>query len=948
MKGDFSRQTFDPRRHYDGVLMQQGRVQLDADWNEQDAINRYRDEIEALDTIGRCGGPLHAAGFEITTNGKQLFIGQGRYWVDGILVENDLGDLGYDQASGDKAALAFDDQPYFAGGTLGDLLKGMQENGSAAALVYLDVWQRHVTALEDVRLREVALGGPDTTTRIQTVWQVKLLPLERGDDPRRNALLERRKGFQADMDATGQASDQLAAQVKDLQAKLDAAPAGSAAVKRLQTQIAKLETQQKELDGKKEEISTALTKIDRELAALGGGQQPSCEGEIPGWDELFRQPGMLNARARPGDPADDPCQLPPGGGYTRLENQLYRVEIHRGGNLGAATFKWSRDNGTVVAAIEQISGSTVRVDSLGPDDVLGFASGQWVEILDDSVELSGVGGQLAKITNINTGTRELSLDPAPKPLDDGADGIDRTLHPRLRRWDQSGKAATADGVATGTDWIALEDGVEVQFTQPDGTDFAPGDYWVIPARTATADLDWPPCETPNANPTAQPPPGIRHHFCRLALISWDGKQLGVSDDCRQLFPPLTEINCAREALHVTAINWQNDGPAALSLIADPGLRITLDAAPDPASVSNDSVLVTYDYPFTLANTTPPNIKQRLVALGSSVGLDPNDPKTIVWRYQETSATTGTAGGAQPAPAGGTQPPATGAPAPTTGGTQPSTGGAQPSTGGTTQPPAGGVVATPGGGIFHPPLFGGVINTNPLVTRDVATLSVVVQLQIRLNVTLRGSFIWRNEQQKRMYLDGQALGVPAMDPGSNQARTDLDLPSGDGRRASDFESWMFLGTPRPQAQSLQVVAVTFRSTIGAAPHDVLTVKQFTTDPAKFQPLQGSDSVNAISIQFNRAVKPEGTFTSDAPAPVLVEMLGPNGKRCIGDLTVKGDRADFIARSPEVYKQPGDYRLTVFADAASGVVTVTAQDDGSALDGNMDGQPGTNFFLMFRVS
>ena len=41
MKGDFSRDTFDPDRHFSRVLMQQGRVQLDADWNEQAAIMQH-------------------------------------------------------------------------------------------------------------------------------------------------------------------------------------------------------------------------------------------------------------------------------------------------------------------------------------------------------------------------------------------------------------------------------------------------------------------------------------------------------------------------------------------------------------------------------------------------------------------------------------------------------------------------------------------------------------------------------------------------------------------------------------------------------------------------------------------------------------------------------------------------------------------------------------------
>jgi len=42
-------------------------------------------------------------------------------------------------------------------------------------LGYLDVWQREVTALEDPDIQEIALGGPDTTTRRQTVWQVRVL-----------------------------------------------------------------------------------------------------------------------------------------------------------------------------------------------------------------------------------------------------------------------------------------------------------------------------------------------------------------------------------------------------------------------------------------------------------------------------------------------------------------------------------------------------------------------------------------------------------------------------------------------------------------------------------------------------------------------------------------------------------------------------------------------------
>ena len=41
MHGDFSRLTFDPGRGFRSVLMQQGRVLLDSDWNEQVDIDCY-------------------------------------------------------------------------------------------------------------------------------------------------------------------------------------------------------------------------------------------------------------------------------------------------------------------------------------------------------------------------------------------------------------------------------------------------------------------------------------------------------------------------------------------------------------------------------------------------------------------------------------------------------------------------------------------------------------------------------------------------------------------------------------------------------------------------------------------------------------------------------------------------------------------------------------------
>src|ERR1044071_1284558 len=88
MKGDFSRDTFDRRKRYSGVLMQQGRVQLDADWNEQLSIQLHRTHTEAVDVIGECGVPRNAAGFLVEPLGADdLRLSAGRLYAGGLLCE---------------------------------------------------------------------------------------------------------------------------------------------------------------------------------------------------------------------------------------------------------------------------------------------------------------------------------------------------------------------------------------------------------------------------------------------------------------------------------------------------------------------------------------------------------------------------------------------------------------------------------------------------------------------------------------------------------------------------------------------------------------------------------------------------------------------------------------------------------------------------------------------
>src|SRR5262249_5690189 len=116
-----------------------------------------------------------------------------------------------------------------------------------------------------------------------------------------------------------------------------------------------------------------------------------------------------------------------------------------------------------------------------------------------------------------------------------------TPHLKLRRWDQTGNMAKTDGIEMTAGWLDLEGGIQVQFAQGS---YRSGDYWLIPARTATGEIEWPPFEVPNTHPIPQPPIGIRHHYCRLALLKVQGGNLHL-EDCREKFPPLTDI-CAED------------------------------------------------------------------------------------------------------------------------------------------------------------------------------------------------------------------------------------------------------------------------------------------------------------------------------------------------------------------------------------------------------------------
>lgn len=509
MGSDLSRNSFDPTRHFSRVLTQQGRVQLDADSNEQTAILLHYLRALAADLIGPYGGPDRNTGFEIGTitdpnDAKKivdLSIESGRYYIDGILCENEPG-----EAQPATAPQKEEDRPRKSKIRPTPILRPAQAAAAASYfnqpdlyldqqndrlpdlpfLIYLDVWEREITAIEAPEIRDPALGasGPDTATRGKIVWQVRI-------------------------------SRDLPPNVK--------------------------------LDG------TSNDEISKAVSANWGK-----------WIEAHRPPrrGLLQAKALDEEPDEtDVCIVDPESRYRGEENQLYRVEIHRGGKAGTATWKWSRDNGSVIFPIERLSGQAITLGSLGRDVASGLEVADWVEIVDDATTLriddaERVPAPLAQIDTIEAIDQMIMLAKLP----DGAAGRDASLHPLLRRWDQQAGDTRRGYPKIGDDgtlelredtWFLLEDGVQIRFPaslqEKDPHLYRTGDYWLIPARVTTGDVIWPQESIPSgeqtsetgqdARPRALPPHGIEHHYAPLAIVFEAGKIV----DLRARFSPLAEL-----------------------------------------------------------------------------------------------------------------------------------------------------------------------------------------------------------------------------------------------------------------------------------------------------------------------------------------------------------------------------------------------------------------------
>ncbi|MEE8058337.1 MAG: DUF6519 domain-containing protein [Pseudomonadales bacterium] len=525
MKGDFSKNTFNKTKHYNTVRMQQGRVQLDADWNEQMDILAHRGRTEAVDLIGGSGTPLDDDGFAISVVDDQgtadnLQIGAGRYYVNGLLCEHEV----------DSLITAQPDYPVAA-------LEALLPQGTPLAdglyLVYLVAWQRHVTQIEDPGLAEPALAGVDTTTRLKTLAQVKLLGLDSEgiDDFNCDSVFDSQaavdsaayRNAQAWQDLSAASSGQLTAQVNN---SAD-----------LRNRLYRVEIHR---GGSREELTfkwsrdnaIALARI-KQLEHTGDSAsliieqaQNSQQGgfEIGQWLELFHEedalkglPGLFvyvvnieeGALITTWSPDMEPDKLADGGGLVRRWDT-------QANTLAVATLFLAIPPGGIVQGDDTLY---VSFDNAA-DMPSGLSVGQAIELSNESLRSQDQPGYFVIFQALSETTLVLGGNL-------GLEAVEISTLTLLRVVESGTLAVGPD------DFIALEDGLEIKFHE--GL-YRSGDYWLIPARASNNDIDWPQGQ-------AQSPQGIRYDYVSLSLVNRLAGQFEISPeyDCRILFSSLADL-----------------------------------------------------------------------------------------------------------------------------------------------------------------------------------------------------------------------------------------------------------------------------------------------------------------------------------------------------------------------------------------------------------------------
>jgi hypothetical protein len=179
--------------------MQQGRVTVEADWNEAQLIASETTRLEALDFVGPAGTPDNGYAISLIGGSFDFDIGAGVMYVGGMRAWLPEG-LEYSQQAQNDWMDWSNDANWLPVPTA---LPATNE------YVYLFLREQEVSAVEDSDQKDVALGGPDTAQRTRLVQHVTRLATTGTDCPSALAAAQTTwagEGFTLDEDSMSVAS----------------------------------------------------------------------------------------------------------------------------------------------------------------------------------------------------------------------------------------------------------------------------------------------------------------------------------------------------------------------------------------------------------------------------------------------------------------------------------------------------------------------------------------------------------------------------------------------------------------------------------------------------------------------------------------------------------------------------------------------------------------------
>jgi hypothetical protein len=516
MVSDRARVSYDPSQQYRSVVMQQGRVTVEADWNEAQLIASEETRLEALDFVGPAGTPdngyaisLIPGSFDFNVGAGIMYVGGIRVWLPSAIAAGqtlmgpyipvsvtiaagsgstwtlsaDLGTIGPEAmvvSNPGNAAIGFAFTGSISGATLtvsGLTYSQQQANDwldwpndpswvgvpktapTSNEYVYLFLREQEVSAVEDSDLKDIALGGPDTAQRTRLVQHVVRLETTGTDCP------------------------------------------------------------------------SALTAAQTTWATQGFALNDDCS--VASFARL--QVGFVPPSTMP-----TPCDPTAQSGYLGADNQLIRVQVSDP-KAGPQCLLWGYDDASFLYKVTVTSATSVTLQSAPVDAEHIPQSGQVVEVLMAAALLSN-GQYVAAPTGQIFTLGASAYDPdsqiltLPSSLNVPLYGDGTSANPSppqvfLRIWEGTLP------ITPGAYQTLPNTGVQVNLTSTKANNvFRGGDYWMFAVRPALPTLVYP--ERYASGP--QPPDGPREWICPLAVLAWTAST-PIALSCRNLFNNLVDL-----------------------------------------------------------------------------------------------------------------------------------------------------------------------------------------------------------------------------------------------------------------------------------------------------------------------------------------------------------------------------------------------------------------------